>query len=334
MNKIGISTLLALSALVVACGDKKEPVPAATPVSTQNAPTEAPVVKEAKTNEELYNLALGFEGFVAGGESKGMMANPEVVVFFDPQCPHCGTYWNGTRILKDVKMKWVPVAILNQKSMVDASHILASQNPVETMTLHERLLDENKGGLQETKIVEAFKDKITSNTDFFAVNMKGVPFTVYRTANGEYGTFTGAVPVSELMKALGITSVELNTTDNAGGIEVKLEEPAPAEGVAPATEVTAPAEGVAPGTEVTAPVEGSTPTEATVPAESTAPATTETIPAAVTTNTVTEAVVSTQEGSIADAAVTTESVVNEVKSAVVEIKEATKTAIEEKPETK
>ncbi len=299
MNKIGISTLLAVSALVVACGDKKEPVPAATPAPTQNAPTEAPVVKEAKTNEELYNLALGFEGFVAGGESKGMMANPEVVVFFDPQCPHCGTYWNGTRILKDVKMKWVPVAILNQKSMVDASHILASQNPVETMTLHERLLDENKGGLQETKIVEAFKDKITSNTDFFAVNMKGVPFTVYRTANGEYGTFTGAVPVSELMKALGITSVELNTTDNAGGIEVKLEEPAPAEGVAPATEVTAP-------------VEGSTPTEATVPAESTVPATTETIPAAVTT----------------------ESVVNEVKSAVVEIKEATKTAIEVKPETK
>lgn len=316
MNKIGISTLLAVSALLAACGDKKDPAPAASaPAPTQNAPTDAPVVKEAKTEEELYKLALGYEGFIAGGESKGVTANPEVIVFFDPQCPHCGTYWNGTRVLKDVKMKWVPVAILNQKSMVDASHILASQNPVETMTLHERLLDENKGGLQETQVVESFKGKITDSTDFFAVNMKGVPFTVYRTANGEYGTFTGAVPVADLMKALGINSVELQTTDNAGGIELKLEEANPA---APATTETTPAEGTAPATTETAPAEGTT------------PATTETAP--VATKTVTEAVASSPEGSAVKAV--TETVTTEVKSGVVSIKEATKTAIEAKPEAK
>lgn len=316
MNKIGISTLLAVSALLAACGDKKDPAPAASaPAPTQNAPTDAPVVKEAKTEEELYKLALGYEGFIAGGESKGVTTNPEVIVFFDPQCPHCGTYWNGTRVLKDVKMKWVPVAILNQKSMVDASHILASQNPVETMTLHERLLDENKGGLQETQVVESFKGKITDSTDFFAVNMKGVPFTVYRTANGEYGTFTGAVPVADLMKALGINSVELQTTDNAGGIELKLEEANPA---APATTETTPAEGTAPATTETAPAEGAT------------PATTETAP--VATKTVTEAVASSPEGSAVKAV--TETVTTEVKSGVVSIKEATKTAIEAKPEAK
>lgn len=223
MKKIRLSLIVASALLALsACGDKKD-APPTTPVAV--TPDASVAVKEAKTNEELYKAALEFTGFMAGGESKGVTSNPEVIVFFDPQCPHCGTFWNSTRVLKDVKMKWIPVSILNQKSMIDSTHILASANPVETMTLHERLLDDNKGGLQETNAVDAFKDKVTANTDFFAVNMKGVPSVVYRNSAGEYGTFTGAVPVDELMKALKITSVTLETTDNSGtpATEVKPE---------------------------------------------------------------------------------------------------------------
>lgn len=214
MKKLSLSLIAASVFLLAACGEKKDATPVAqnTPVATETGV----VVKEATTNEELYKAALEYTGFNVGGESKGVTANPEVIVFFDPQCPHCGTYWNATRVLKDVKMKWVPVSIMNQKSMVDATNILASANPAETMALHESLLSENKGGLQETNVVEALKDKVTASTDFFAVNMKGVPFTVYRNSAGEYGTFTGAVPVDDLMKALKIESVTLDTVDNSG----------------------------------------------------------------------------------------------------------------------
>ena len=71
-----------------------------------------------------------------------------VYVLFDPQCPHCAALWESAQPLhRQTRFVWLPVALLNAKSLPQGAAIMTAANPAETMNTHERELLANGGGI-------------------------------------------------------------------------------------------------------------------------------------------------------------------------------------------
>lgn len=184
---------LALAALT---GCSKQDAPAAAPPAPA-APAAAPA-----DSREMYEAAAKGAGFVVGQA----MAARSMLVFFDPQCPHCATLWVAAKPLRDrIRMVWMPVAFISPSSAPQGATMLAAQDPVATMDLHETLLKGGQGGLVVSTPPEGARlDAVRANTDLWRrLNGESVPFFVYRiSADGPYGSQSGGMPTAQLAQLL------------------------------------------------------------------------------------------------------------------------------------
>ena len=165
MNKFLISSLVAAAAFGLA-GCKDSPGSGSAPAAPAAA-TE-PVSIAAITAQA--------KGFTAGSA----MAVRTVYVFFDAQCPHCGTLWAAAKPLKNqAKFVWIPVGLISPASTSQGAALLAAQDPVAAMDEHEALLLDKKGGMTVSGDFEAQKAQVAKNTDLHKrFGFAGVPTIV------------------------------------------------------------------------------------------------------------------------------------------------------------
>lgn len=135
------------------------------------------------------------------------MAARTLLVFFDPQCPHCATLWAAAKPLRDrIRMVWMPVAFITPASGPQGAMLLAADNGTALMDQHESLLAAGRGGLTAMGANDAMLAKVKANTQLWrSLNATSVPHLVYRvSADGPYGEQSGGLPTAELAKVLGL----------------------------------------------------------------------------------------------------------------------------------
>lgn len=162
--------------------------PAAPPVNAQTA----------------YAQASKGSGFAIGQ----MMAADPVLVFFDPQCPHCAELWKASQpLLSKIRMVWMPVGFLRGASEAQGATILGAPEPAVTMAAHEALLSSRQGGLTVNGTPPAENlAKVKANTELLnKLGADSVPYILYRNRqSGAYGTHAGALQTEQLAALVGL----------------------------------------------------------------------------------------------------------------------------------
>jgi thiol:disulfide interchange protein DsbG len=134
------------------------------------------------------------------------MAARSLLVFFDPQCPHCATLWVASKPLRErIRMTWMPVAFIKPSSGPQGALILAAKDPAGTMDQHENLLSSGQGGLAVPGPADPdLMAKIKANTELWkSLDGRSVPHLIYRIGEqGPYGTQSGGMPTAQLAQLL------------------------------------------------------------------------------------------------------------------------------------
>lgn len=153
----------------------------------------------------LLELSTRVKGFERAPAPSGA---PVAYVFFDAQCPHCGTLWENAKALSGkARIVWVPVALLSQKSVTQGAAILASSNPAATMDAHEKLMSARAGGIQTASFSNDAGALMRRNTETFQkLEARSVPYVLAwpTPATAVPVTRAGALSSDELAKLLGI----------------------------------------------------------------------------------------------------------------------------------
>jgi thiol:disulfide interchange protein DsbG len=192
LRSISLPWLAALALLLSACS----PQDSAAPPAAEAAP-----------------IAIDQAHATVGAEGKGftvgalMSANP-VYVLFDPQCPHCGHLWNAALPLHNrVKFVWLPVAIINAKSLPQGAALMQAANPMETMSAHEQSILAGQGGMSAASSVpdDVARAIVTNTTLLNRLGADSVPFIVARQPQtGQTVTRAGAMSTEQLASLLGL----------------------------------------------------------------------------------------------------------------------------------
>jgi len=180
-----------MSLALAACDDKSKN---STPPSVPDIQKQAPEVKKVSSEEAVkINIEKNTFNFTTGKETNDY--SKKLFVFFDPQCPHCSTLWKNLQdeSLKDFNVVWIPVAVLNEKSVPQAASILSASNPVALFSEHEALISQNKIDEANQKLAALEKsntkeinEKIAKNTKvFLSTGASGVPLTLKLSNNKE-----------------------------------------------------------------------------------------------------------------------------------------------------
>lgn len=168
------------------------------------APPQAADAAPIPIDQAYSTVAAEGKGFTVGAL---MSANP-VYVLFDPQCPHCSNLWNAASPLHSkVKFVWLPVAIINAKSLPQGAALLQAANPLEAMTAHEQSILAGQGGMSaSSNVPDELAKAIAANTALLnRLGADSVPFIVARQPQtGHTVTQAGAMSTEALTRLLGL----------------------------------------------------------------------------------------------------------------------------------
>lgn len=169
--------------------------------SSAALPTMAQWATPRLTPQELGAKVKGIEAGIAPTKS------PLAYIFFDAQCPHCGTMWaNAKPLAARARLIWVPVAVLSQKSVGQGAALLSATNPTRAMDEHEASLLARKGGISDKGLAPGAGEQMRRNTEtFHSFKATGVPFVMaWPDATKAPVTHTGAMATADLAKLLGL----------------------------------------------------------------------------------------------------------------------------------
>jgi thiol:disulfide interchange protein DsbG len=191
---IAIAVLTALTA----CSKPDAPAASAKPAAPKAAAT------AAKPEQPYEAVAAQGRGFTVGA----VMSANAVYVLFDPQCPHCGHLWQASLPLHSkAKFVWIPVAIMNGKSGSQGAALLASSNPADAMTAHEKSILAGTGGMAASASIPAdIEMAIKKNTELFtSLGVDSVPYVLAKNARtGQVVVNSGAMATEALAGFIGI----------------------------------------------------------------------------------------------------------------------------------
>ncbi len=166
---------------------------------------DAPAPAASKTSEPVSLSVIAAE---AGGFSVGStMSARTVYVFFDAQCPHCGSLWDAAKPLKSqARFVWIPVGLLNPSSTSQGATLLASADAAAAMDAHKTSLLAKQGGISAGPDIEAQKAVVAKNTALLnRFGFASIPTVVGTHAQtGALVTQEGAVPTAQLAQLLGL----------------------------------------------------------------------------------------------------------------------------------
>lgn len=168
MNPIrrNIMTFTLLAAFLTACGPGQQ--------NTTEPGKVAPVNIEKRTP----TMADGYRGFWREGTpSADLSKTPWLMVFFDPMCPHCLTFW-GEAIDTKVPQLWVPINVLRKPQGESiGAWLLETKTPSQDFTsIKTALMDATPFEVYPSKESKAW---IADNTQRFnETGQQGVPTLV------------------------------------------------------------------------------------------------------------------------------------------------------------
>ncbi len=170
----------------------------------ESASTAAAAAVPIAPGQALDVLAKEGKGFTVGA----LMSANTVYVLFDPQCPHCAHLWQSSIPLQGkLKFTWLPVSLLNAKSLPQGAAIMTAANPAETMNTHERELLANGGGIAASaSIAPDVEAAIKNNTTLLdRLGATSVPFIVAKhQGSGQVVTQAGSMGTQALAELLGV----------------------------------------------------------------------------------------------------------------------------------
>lgn len=138
--------------------------------------------------EQLYQSAESANWVEIGKKNA-----PVIYMFMDTECPHCHDLINSFRnsgfIDKGmVRLRLIPVGVINEKSAPEAAYLLASAQPQKDLYAH---LDGDPNALSPTK--EVNKQGVDRNLQIMQEwKLDSTPFSVYRDMNGKIKILLGA----------------------------------------------------------------------------------------------------------------------------------------------
>lgn len=195
MRRRLVLSATAAACLLAACG--KESSSGGDSSASGGKPAPQPVSIEA--------IEQKAKGFNVGST----MATRVIYVFFDPQCPHCAALWENIKPLKSqVRLVWIPVGLIGEKSVAQGAAILGAPDPVTKMEENEASVRNQQGGIAAIGVEDAKKDIVKANTALFtSFGFSGVPTIVGKHAQtGGLVTIDGAVPAVTLAQKFGLTA--------------------------------------------------------------------------------------------------------------------------------
>ena len=186
-QKFSLIVLLAGSLFLTACNDATAPGAA----------------KAASMPVSLATISAEAKGFTVGSP----MSARTVYVFFDAQCPHCGTLWYAAKPLKpQAKFVWIPVGIVNAASTSQGAALLAATDPAGAMDAHEASMMAKSGGISAAGDSDAQKEALRKNTELMnRFGFGSIPTIVGTNAQtGAVVTNEGTLPTAQLAAFLGL----------------------------------------------------------------------------------------------------------------------------------
>lgn len=153
----------------------------------------------------LQVMGKNISGFGTGPQQTTQNQMP-LMIFFDPQCPHCKNLWSAASAPenKDVSIIWIPVGILNNLSMSQAAAIMQAPDAEKAMNVHEADIASGGTGLKvnNADIQKDALEKVQRNTLLFGkMNLKSVPIILHITKEGRLLIKEGDVDIKGI-KAL------------------------------------------------------------------------------------------------------------------------------------
>lgn len=168
-----------------------------------------PKVPDGWYGEGMFEdlAAKGAGVFAPGAESR-----PVAYIAFDTQCPWCEKLHRAaTPLYGEVKIIWVPVAILNVNSEPQGSMILAADDPWAKFLEHEdRFHDKDFRGLpvdqkEVWKLPAKVRQQVWDNSKIARRNgCRTIPFGVFKTKEGEYRPIYSGMTTDDLRKVFGL----------------------------------------------------------------------------------------------------------------------------------
>ena len=147
--------------------------------------------------------------------AKGISVGPAaseytVYVMFDPQCQHCARLWEESLPLQaTVRFVWVPVTIMDSRSVALSAALLSSTTPQQDLGQQEASVLKRGQGIAGMNPVPPYLDAvIKSNTDLInRFHVLGVPYVVARNqTTSEYVAHEGVMSREVLKRFLGLGS--------------------------------------------------------------------------------------------------------------------------------
>jgi hypothetical protein len=127
------------------------------------------------------------------GVVTGPKTGPNIVVFFDPNCPFCAHLWHRIQAWHDyLRIRWIPVAFIRRESLNMAVSILNAKHPRQALNYNEKhynFVTRRGAVLPMLQVSPAQSAVIQDNTAFWRQRFDITPMILYQTPNGVRGMF-------------------------------------------------------------------------------------------------------------------------------------------------
>jgi thiol:disulfide interchange protein DsbG len=129
----------------------------------------------------MYAMAADANGFSTGTSTDDNV----VYVFFDAFCGHCSTLWNNMKKFSgQLRVVWIPVALLKRESVQYGGAILGAADPVMAMDQHAEAMISRKNSQNTPVITERITYEMQRNTTILLdMSIDAVPAIFYKNPN-------------------------------------------------------------------------------------------------------------------------------------------------------
>lgn len=137
--------------------------------------------------QRFWDASIALRGIDTGPAN----SSKHMLVYFDPDCPVCARQWQALKpYLAQVRIHWIPVAVMDANSQRRSAAILAAPDPAAALTANEDHYDfrtHSGGYMIPMSIPEWALQAVSANTSStaWAQPFIGVPMLGFELYNGK-----------------------------------------------------------------------------------------------------------------------------------------------------